>query len=286
MKNLNILFAVLLTLVIISCSKNDPIPKEPEVNAGCLDSQAVNYNEQAKKDDGSCRYVQEKSKSLLLSFTAIFNPENAQWATPAIRDLYLNNKEHVVPVSVYSMLEDSFYNETANYLRTNLKISRYPTLAEGKSQITFSSTQYDNFLNQVQSLIDSRVAKSPVANVDFTHSISDGVLKIRSVTEFFEKGSGRYNLAIYVMEDKKKYYQYTGNGNYTNEFEHRFVLRGTASGHHSGDLLAEDPAAGTLVISEASLELPSDWNEDNLHIAAVIWKFQSNNSTYINSTYH
>ncbi|MEX0966415.1 MAG: hypothetical protein WD077_04200 [Bacteroidia bacterium] len=64
------------------------------------------------------------------------------------------------------------------------------------------------------------------------------------------------------------------------------MLRGTASGHHSGDIIVEDPVAGATFVSDASMELPSTWHKDNLHIAAVIWKFQSNTSTYINSTFH
>ncbi len=46
MKQVNLILIVTLLLVIVSCKKE-----------GCTDSAASNYNEEAKKDDGSCTYL-------------------------------------------------------------------------------------------------------------------------------------------------------------------------------------------------------------------------------------
>ena len=109
---------------------------------------------------------------------------------------------------------------------------------------------------------------------------ADGTLKIQARSQFFEKTSGEFYLAIYLIENNFVGYQ-AGQGS---NAQHKNIFRGGIGDHHFGDLLVAGSVEADQVFEiQHTFNLnASGYQADNIKIVAVLWEKVGNRYEYVN----
>ncbi len=121
-----------------------------------------------------------------------------------------------------------------------------------------------------------------VAGVDYTYSVSGGVMTVKTSVKFFAAGSGDYYLSVLVLEDgidgssSAGQYKQSGTSNsYPNDdYHHDFVLRASSvNGNAYGEKIASSPAKDKTINKEYKISVDASWK--NPYAVALIWKKES-----------
>lgn len=151
MKHITTIFA-LASIILVGCKKE-----------GCTDSTALNYNEEAKKDDGSCTYFQLNVPTTYAFTDGTNSTVNYSGQTERLNqmtELSTYMKSGNANVLSYSNLVQMFNNEGGN----------------GGGNFSFSSTKklMDKCLPADTSLFIDYMDSLAVASIDFASVASDG----------------------------------------------------------------------------------------------------------------
>lgn len=120
------------------------------------------------------------------------------------------------------------------------------------------------FKESIQEAFEER----PVhCGVNLLTETTDGKVKITS-TVHSEK-TALYNIALFVVEDKIKYYQKHAAYGTLDDYTHRYVVRKVITSSYKGELLGEIKA-GENASRIFELEIDSNWNLDNTFIYALV----------------
>jgi len=121
-----------------------------------------------------------------------------------------------------------------------------------------------------------------VAGVDYTYSVSGGVMTVKTSVKFFAAASGDYYLSVLVLEDgidgsssAGSYKQSGTSTSYPNDdYHHDFVLRASSiNGNAYGEKIVSDPAKDKTIDKEYKISLDASWK--NPYAVAIIWKKES-----------
>ena len=104
--------------------------------------------------------------------------------------------------------------------------------------------------------------------------------KIEVTAKLYSEKASSYRLAVFVVEDRVKYYQKDGTLTH-NEYNHRHVVRKIVSATYKGDRLG-DVAAGKEVSKTYSIDVDSAWNleETYIYVLALDAEGHVNNMNY------
>lgn len=119
--------------------------------------------------------------------------------------------------------------------------------------------------------ITAALAAHPTAKagVGMAYTLSGNTMTITTKTVFFEALSGKYNLGVYVTEDKIM----NDQSGQTGEVEFNDILRVIAGGNAFGTNIAIDPAKGTKIDGSYTVTLPAETRATaNCHVVCVIYK--------------
>ncbi len=103
-------------------------------------------------------------------------------------------------------------------------------------------------------------------------------IDVKSKTEFFKDGFGKYTLSIIVLEDGI----ISGQAGSTNP-EHNNVVRGYGGSRVLGEDITST-TTGSQQNFSCKITIPSNWNKQNLKVAGIIWSRSGNNYDPINAT--
>ena len=221
---------------------------------------------------------------------ALVNPKTATWCTPcgewgieSTAIMVDENLDKAVFIELHNsdLLSNPFNDEILeNYPLTLYTPAWYVngvdrTFHEDLGQIpTYTE-------NNVQNDVDSTYDVPPLANTNFTFSISGDMLTVNTETKFFQNGDGEYYLAIYVVEDDVDEEQDGAAASY----RHDFTLRsGMTSTNTYGEMINDAPVtSGTEFTDTYTLELDAEWQQPKIWLAAVIWEKIGDAYSYINA---
>lgn len=79
MKIIHVVFLLIGFGIFVGCKKDDKDPVAPTVS-GCTDASAVNYDESANLDDGSCTYNYQSTISFWQDFSSSQDLQAAEYA--------------------------------------------------------------------------------------------------------------------------------------------------------------------------------------------------------------
>lgn len=267
---------VLLALIAItatSCKKKQ----------GCTNPEAVNFDAEAKKDNGLCVNITEVRKATLIEFTAVWCGPCGSWGTEAFRNAIEANKPNVVPIAshAYSGAPDGMTNVYTTGFKNNFSISQWPNFQVG-NYYKATSTNFTTEMNAI-------LAEDIIANGALVFTINGGMISIKSKVNFFREGTGNYYLAVYIMEDDIDGSQgapagFDQNGDNSSTYTHDHVLRSGAVDDVFGEGFASGTiSAGSKFSKEYSVGVNSEWVEANLYVIGVIWKKVGNEYQYVNA---
>jgi len=115
------------------------------------------------------------------------------------------------------------------------------------------------------------------AGIEVTRNGTEVTAKTK--VKFLDDAEGKYHLVVYIIEDHVINFQASVGPS----ADHRFVMRNTLNGSTFGESIAEGSiTANTEIERTFTSTLNDQWNPDNMHYAAVIWKEVDGDFVYVN----
>lgn len=115
------------------------------------------------------------------------------------------------------------------------------------------------------SLIESIEEYPAHCGVALTSEVKDG--KAAVTVKLFSEMSAAYRIAVFVVEERVKYYQKDATLTH-DEYNHRHVVRKIVSASYMGDRLG-DVEAGKEVTKSYEINMDSDWNPEETYVYAL-----------------
>lgn len=278
MKQIIFLFSVLF---ILSCKKNNEIFDEKDhatsnsIVYGCTDTNALNYNSNANTDEG-CIYetdITEEQKALGIYFTSTGCPSCGSFGTASFENIVTTNTPNVIPMAIHVKYGDPYIIDESDefadivgytFITPYYFIGEDDIMAISGGGINLQQT-YNNAANRVNTIIN----EEPDVNATSKLVFQDGQLRVYYSSKFFKSVSGDYSLALYLLEDETAYPQASGSGN---PYYHQYVLRAAINGTVGESIVENGSNAGQNFIGSKTLDVPENWDGNNMYALAVIWK--------------
>jgi hypothetical protein len=208
-------------------------------------------------------------KAFIVEFTATWCPYCGDNGYPNWDAAFEHHPYKVTGVSCHPAdgLVTTDYPEQADF-EAFYQCSGYPTT--GYNQIGGgypSATYFDAPINS--STAANAQAK---AGIGITKSLEGNNMIVKTKTVFFSDVTGKYNLAVYVTEDKLVYDQTTTTTPIPNAV-HNHLFRAAADHKAFGTTIVSTAATkGMQMDGSYTIALPADVaNKDNLHVVVVLF---------------
>ncbi len=248
---------------------------------GCTDPQALNYDAEAKVDNGSCLYPTESRKVTFIEFTATWCLQCGSWGSDAFHQTLADNPDELIGIASHSSPTDPMYNSVAQAFIDNFSIDNWPNYWIGNDFLANNYFQVNNYL-------PTYMAQPVVANVLALYSIDATGITVRTSTKFFKDATGDFYLGVYVLESgidgSPTAGAYAQSGTNDPNYTHDHVLRAAATANPWGDQIVSGSAtAGEIINMTYTIPLQVEWNTENLDIVCVIWKANGSSYDYVNA---
>jgi hypothetical protein len=248
---------------------------------GCTDPNAINYNAEAKKDDGSCITVSESRKVTFFEYTATWCGPCGSWGSDAFHETIDDNAGKLVPIAVHASSSDPMYNAVSAAFYNNFTITGWPNFWVGNV--------YKGTSTNITSDLSTYFGQNVEANAVILVTKNGNMWEVKVQTKFFQSASGEYYIAVYFTEDGINGNASAGShsqlGTSDPDYKHDHVLRASANGQPWGEKIVDGSvSAGTTDIRTYNVTMDPDWNAANVHMHAIIWKKNGSKYDYVNST--
>ncbi len=221
---------------------------------------------------------------------ALVNPKTATWCSPcgewgieSTEIMVDENIDKAVFIELHNsdLLSNSFNDEILENFPLTLYTPAWYVNGFDRTYHTDLGQIPTYTENNVEAAVDSTYNAPPLANTNFTFSISGDLLTVNTNTKFFQDGNGEYYLAMYVVEDEVDEEQDGAPASY----RHDFTLRsGMTETNTYGELINDAPVtSGTEFTDTYTLVLDAEWNQPKIWLAAVIWEKIGGAYSYINA---
>lgn len=119
-------------------------------------------------------------------------------------------------------------------------------------------------VNLREHLYDTFEDNAPFCGVAVSSNVTDGVADV--ALKLYTELDASWRVAVYVVEDKVKYYQKDGMREH-DQYTHRHVVRQIVSASYLGDRIGDKiTAAGTELTADYEISVSSDWNLENTYV--------------------
>lgn len=239
-----------------------------------------------EEDQGLVLEIEQKQNATMFFYTSTGCPGCGSWGMPAFASLSAEHEANVIPVGIHIKYNDPFITETSEAIAANRTGSLYtPQIHVGSDNIIVISGGYIDdtaSMNEADSEINNTSSVSPTASCGSVFEIEGSTLNIKYGANFHEETNGEYYVAAYLLEDKLYNNQVGANPTFA---EHNNVIRTSISDGHFGNMLTETSiTSGYSYEVETSIELDTEWTQENLEIITIIWKKEGENYSVVNSS--
>lgn len=284
MKQRNLLLSAFLLAMIVVFSCN----KEKNAIKGCTNSKALNFNSNATKDDGTCQIVDPNQRYLVLEIGAAHCAPCGSYAIPALeKTIQTLGSERIIPISIHANGDFPLHSQTSvelanspNYYNTSI-----PRFAGG-SELLFVGVNRDIQTNvdRIKKAAEKTLALLPIVNSFVQKNFTDTGITVEVTSKFHNSGTGDFYLAVYILEDGIVHPQLirnpAGDDTIKKDMIHNHVLRTSIGPTFGTPLISGIVEKNHTIKKVMSKKLIADWKRENLHIAIVIWKRDSNGKYY------
>ncbi len=221
--------------------------------------------------------VQEKQGSLITKVTATWCPNCGTWGWGFFKDVVADNQENAISWGVH--YSGDLINPTASAIANNLSFQGQPVFFIGASNQGVNSGNTTDKRTQIATAVTENALLAPVANVGVNAEKVDGEINVQAKVKFFQEADGEYYLAMYAVEDDLVFQQSPiGMGAI-----HPKILRASFTDDKFGNLLSSGAISADAEFDQTfSLSLGASWVVENVEVAAVIWKKEGDNYTFVN----
>jgi len=213
-----------------------------------------------------------------INYTATWCGPCGDWGAPLIHEL--SNVGDVVAITAHATGDPMFISS----LYTSFDMDRptgggIPSFWIGDEKSTQVST------------MNTLLQKIPIAGIAIESTKTDSSITVKTKTEFFVAGNGKYFLSVLILEDgidgssTAGDYEQNGVENPTT-YKHDFVLRASSVSNNAyGEEIVNGPEQGAVIEKEYVITLNPDWDQ-HVYPVAILWHvdlFGSPNFKFINA---
>ena len=164
---------------------------------------------------------------------------------------------------------DPMINSLVSSFKTDRTYSGTPTFWVGDTKTSNSGA--------ISSLIDNANAN---AGIDYSYTISENTMTIKTKTKFFSSFTGDAYLSILVLEDgingnssAGQYEQSGTSSSYPDDnYFHNYVLRNSSiKGNSYGEKIASTPLKNIEVEKTYTITIDPNWK--NVYPIAIVWEY-------------
>ena len=213
-----------------------------------------------------------------INYTATWCGPCGDWGAPLIHELYETGD--VIAITAHAA-NDPMYN-SGLYMSFNADRPNggaIPSFWIGDTKTT-SVSEMTTLLEQ-----------TPIAGIAIETTKNETSMTVKTKTEFFEAGNGKYFLSVLILENgidgSSSAGDYEQNGaEDPTSYQHDFVLRASSvNGNSYGEEIVISPEKGVVVEKEYEITLNPTWGQD-VYAVAILWEvdlFGSPNYKFINA---
>lgn len=198
-----------------------------------------------------------------INYTATWCGPCGDWGAPLIHEL--SEAGNVVAITAHGS-GDPMFNSA---LYTSFDTDR-PT--GGTIPAFWIGDKKSNIVSYMETLMQ----QTPIAGIVIESTRNDSTMTVKTKTEFFNEGSGKYFLSVLILEDgidgSASSGEYAQNGviNPTT-YKHDFVLRASSISNNAyGEEIVVDPEKGAVIEKEYVITLNPDWDQ-YVYPVAILW---------------
>ena len=265
--------SLVASMFLFGCGPDD---SQPDPNGG------------GSADKLAVTSVKKENKSLVVKFSGTNCPPCGTWGWTMMSSLVDGVGSEGVTMTAYgqNFVAQLFITDEATTLQNAWGAAGYPhfgangsVTTEDRSQGVFTQKEEDEIYGRV----NDHAAASVTANTTLNYEIVDGKINMKYMTTAWGDITGTPYLAIYVIEDKVKGNQ-AGHSEGANAI-HKKVLRAEVTDGKGYGSEVEGLAVGTDVSGEATFELDSDWDTDNIIVAPVMYSKVGTKYEFVNASF-
>ena len=261
MKKLSILclFAAFL-MVFVSCKRTP----------GCTDPNSVNFNPDAKKDDGSCLVPEQVQNLFLFKLTGV-NCGICGYSSDQLKDV----------LAQYSNVHQIYM-----HVGTGDPLNKFGSLktimpTSGGIPVHYLNASKAHY-SEMEDSLPVHAATTPVGACVGSMTIEGNMLKVSTGVRFFQDVEGEYELGVYVVENNiPAVDDLDQSGTSDPAYEHDHTYRQSLNSNGIGDNLSvQDIRKDYTYFQEYEVEISQDWVAENLSVILVLWKASDNLTEY------
>jgi len=220
--------------------------------------------------------VVQKQNMLVTKITATWCPNCGTGAWDNKKEIIANYPDATF-LSTHISTSSKLYSSTArDYARNLPNAVGQPIFYVNRDRFNTGS-----ILNAVEETQQTDQSQSPVANTGLEMKMEGQVLNVKAKVQFFEPANGEFYLSLFVIEDKVMETQASrGSG----PVEHSRILRGRVTSSTFGVLIADGSInANDTYDFRINRQIPEEWNQENLEVAAIIWQKNGDIYEFVNT---
>jgi len=239
---------------------------------------SCNKDEETDNPDNQPLTPKQEQWGFAINYTATWCGPCGDWGAPLIHDL--SETGDVIAITAHAA-NDPMYNSglygSFNADRPNG--GGIPSFWIGDIKTTSVSA------------MTALLEQTPIAGIAIETTKNETTMTVKTKTEFFEAGNGKYFLSVLILEDgidgSSSAGDYEQNGaEDPTSYQHDFVLRASSvNGNSYGEMIIQDPEKGAAVDKEYEITLNPSWDQD-VYAVAILWEvdlFGSPNFKFINA---
>lgn len=247
---------------------------------GCTDPLAVNYNDSAVVNDGSCVVIPVKQNGMFFKFTATWCQPCGEWGMDAFEEVYQANKGKIVAFTVQTNddLMTPRNQPTFEAFSTRWDYSGTPNFVVNNTLI---NTNYYEAAGQINSITSATPTIGTGIHWTIGGGPNTGKINVNVYAKAFSALTGEYKMGVYIIAKRLIAYQ-NGQGD---NYEHHKVLLGFAGDDPWGETITTSGASADQVFHKGYVvPLEPTWNVADIEVVSIIWKKNGANWDFVNAT--
>lgn len=222
----------------------------------------------------------KKQMSLVTKHTATWCPFCGleAWDT---QKYFMDNLdgENAIVMAAHISGSSKLYSQTAKELLATYQGVIY------QPEFFFNTTKVSgsNIETQITEKVQQATMQVPLAQTDVqvAYNPETDMLKVKTMTEFFEATDGQYQLSILVLE-REVFAEQSQQGS---NVLHRNIIRRALTETTFGPVLASGSiAAGTQASHEVAIKWNNQYDLDNIKIVTILWKRNNIRYDFVNAS--
>ncbi len=221
--------------------------------------------------------VEQTQRSLFTKMTATWCPNCGTWGWNFMETMIDDIDDQAVVMGVH--FSGDLATSVGEDLRANFGANGQPQFYLNNINQGVSSSNNAAKVSEVMNNINNTNALSPMANVGLAAVYTSDEIVAFTNTKFFQAASGRYMLALYVVENDVIANQASQGANTM----HPKVLRASFGDSFGEEIANGNVDAGVEIGGEYRIAINPNWNLDNISIVGIIWQDINNTQIIVNT---